>query len=224
MPKKLSKHPLGSTTTLASSSSAGPSLPAILSDGLPLPALIVFDLDYTLWPFWIDTHVTAPLKPHSSHLSATDRLGDSYTFYPDVPSILAGLPRAGVRLAVASRTHAPELARDLLRMLHVPPLPEDEGASSKKKDKPRKAADFFDGGLEMYPSSKIRHFEAIGRRTGVPFTEMLFFDDESRNRDTEGLGVTMHLVRDGTSWPVIEKGIREWRRRRGHGEQDTGDE
>lgn len=123
-----------------------------------------------------------------------------------------------VKLAVASRTSAPSLARDMLKMLHLQPVSTsslDGGVSEIGKT--RKALDVFDGGLEIYPSSKIRHFEALQKKTGIPYEEMLFFDDEARNRDTETLGVTMWLVRDGVTWEEVERGVVEWRRRRGFG-------
>lgn len=185
---------------------------------------MVFDLDYTLWPFWVDTHVNGNVKtlPGSNNTACTDRVGEKYSFYRDVPSVLFHLPRLGVKVGVASRTYAPDVARDMLKLLYVHPPPaqqqllKDGGNDKKKSEKSRRALDFFDAGLEIYPSSKLRHMEALHKRTGIPYEEFLFFDDESRNRDTESLGVTMCLVRDGVTWGEVERGVREWRRRRGH--------
>ncbi|KAH7159735.1 acid phosphatase-domain-containing protein [Dactylonectria estremocensis] len=225
MPKKLSKNnsfptssaSLSSVSTAATSTSLS-HLPASLADpALPLPKLVVYDLDYTLWPFWVDTHVTPPLKPNGTHTAATDKYGEDFAFYADVPGILYALPRAGVRMAVASRTPTPNIARDLLKMIHIPPLPPaDDAAPPGKPEKPKRATDVFDGGVEAYPGSKLKHFEVIQKRTGVHYEDMLFFDDEPRNFETESLGVTMYLIRDGVTWSEIEKGVLKWRTRRGY--------
>lgn len=68
--------------------------------------------------------------------------------------------------------------------------------------------------LEIYPGSKLQHFKSLHEKTGIAYSEMLFFDDEARNREVERLGVTMILVPGGgTTRKLFEGGLAEWRRR-----------
>lgn len=195
----------------------------------------MFDLDYTLWPFWIDTHCYPPIRPNKDHTGMIDRTGSRFTFYEEVPSILYEAKQRNILLGLASRTCRPDLAQQMLSAVNVP-VPEHYrsrdntagGSEGVKIEQPTKAINFFQF-KEIYPGEKTKHFKSIQSDTkklvrtrpgtpkdGIPFSDMLFFDDESRNRNVEReLGVTFYLVTDGTTRAEIDTGVWEWRKRRG---------
>ena len=164
-----------------------------------------------------------------------DRYGDTYTFYNEVPSILYEAKRRNILLGLASRTHTPDLANQMLRAVTIP-VPEhylkmqDEDGTEVQ---PQKAITFFMF-REIYPGAKTRHFRHIQSSTksmarkqegipkdGIAYEDMLFFDDESRNRDVEReLGVTFYLVRDGVTREEVDAGVWAWRKRRGIAKAD----
>ncbi|GBG78240.1 hypothetical protein CBR_g26273 [Chara braunii] len=138
-----------------------------------LPSLVVVDLDYTVWPYWCEC-LPSRVHPH---------------IYPDARGILEALHAAGVKLAVASRTPTPEIARVFLDKLKLTPL-------------------FAD--MQIYPSwtNKTEHFQKISRNTGIPYSEMLFFDDEDRNTITMSkLGVASILVDEGITLEALREGL-----------------
>ena len=167
-----------------------------------------------------------------------DRYGEEFGFYNGVPSILYAAKQKGITMSVASRSHAPDVAQQLLQGLTVcapkaEPGLEQQGESKKEKEgsKPMKAVEFFFA-PQMYPGSKVSHFHKIQtatKRQGqeVAFADMIFFDDESRNRNVETeLGATFVLVRDGVTKEEVDRGVWNWRRRRGigSGQRDGGHE
>ena len=189
-----------------------------------LPGLVVFDLDYTLWPLWVDTHVDSPLRRRGNDINKVyDRNGQPLQFFPHVPSILLWLKRRGIPIAAASRTSAPTVARQALNGLYLPDdsvlVPtEDVQEESQKADargqdvKLVKAYDLFDY-QEIYPGSKITHFRQLHQDSGVPYEDMIFFDDEYRNSEV-GTKLGVHFVEvghAGTDLGLFEKALREWR-------------
>jgi len=153
-----------------------------------LPRLIVFDLDYTLWPFWVDTHVTPPFR--LSNGKVVDHRGAKIKFYPEVPDVLSTLHSWGVPLAVASRTSEIEGANQLVDLFGW------EKYFTYK---------------EIYPGSKTKHFQKFVHASGIPLEEMLFFDDEMRNiKDLQAKNVTSILVENGMTLRELERGLNEF--------------
>ncbi|PFX18609.1 magnesium-dependent phosphatase 1-like isoform X1 [Stylophora pistillata] len=154
-----------------------------------LPELVVFDLDYTLWPFWADTHVSPPFT-RKSNGSVQDRSGNKVNLYDDTSEILKHLSSKGMRLAAASRTEDPPTAQELLRILDI-----DQYFSYK----------------EIYPGSKVTHFKRFTEASGIAYSNMLFFDDEERNiHQISRLGVTCVLVKRGMTYTVLQSGLAQF--------------
>ncbi|KAJ8919822.1 hypothetical protein NQ315_006351 [Exocentrus adspersus] len=146
-------------------------------------------VDYTLWPFWVDTHVYPPFrkKPDGKIL---DSYGTTIRCYPEVPEVLEKLHCEGYALAVASRTPEIEAAKQLMSLF---------GWEKYFKYK------------QIFPGCKVAHFNKIKEQSGLDFSEMMFFDDENRNiRDVNELGVTAVLVKNGVSKKVVDDAIQEF--------------
>ena len=152
------------------------------------PKLFVFDLDYTLWPFWVDTHVEPPFsKDHNG--AVRDKNNYPIKLYPDVRIILEKLKSSGCPIAVASRTEAPSEAKDLLKKMNL---------------------DHYFTYKEIYPGKKIAHFGNFREASKVAYEDMIFFDDEYRNiRDIQALGVTCIHVPNGVNIRSFSEGLQK---------------
>lgn len=145
----------------------------VLAAASLLPRLVVFDLDYTLWPFYCECHSKR----------------DSPRLYQEARGILNALKEKEVKMAIASRSPTPDIAQTFLNKLGL--------------------TNFFVD-LEIFPSwtHKTEHLKNVQQKTSVPFTSMLFFDDEDRNiQSVSRMGVTSILVEDGVNIKALRLGL-----------------
>ena len=151
--------------------------------------LVVFDLDFTLWDAggtWCD-HTHPPYQKVQDYVEDSD--GTRIQLYPDVLKILNYLVEENIQISLASRTYEPSWAKELIKMF---------GISS------------YVVHPQIYPDSKLKHFSRLHEELEIPFSNMLFFDDEYRNiRDVSSLGVTTVFVENGIDWNVFQQGLNQ---------------
>ncbi len=145
--------------------------------------LFVFDLDFTLWNAG-NTWCDATNPPYFwKYNKLFDQSGRWIRLYPDVIEIMNLLKENSKFIAVASRTYEPGGAQDLIHLLDI--------------------GKYFDL-KEIYPTSKIQHFKNIHNHFGIPYSEMVFFDDEYRNIEEVGkLGVHAQFVKNGITLNLV---------------------
>lgn len=163
--------------------------------------MIVFDLDYTLWPLWIEMY-SPPfhMESHRNEPQVRDKGGRIVNPYPEVKDILVELKESGCELGVASRTPEIKGARRLIETL---------------------GWDKYIPFKEIYPGCKTTHFENLSKHTHIPLSEMIFFDDEERNiKDLTAAGVVSILVDDrGVTRKAVREGLLKFEKERS---KDTG--
>jgi magnesium-dependent phosphatase 1 len=166
----------------------------------PFPSLVVFDLDWTLWPLDVDTDVSPPFRAAPSG-SVADARGAACALYPDTRAVLARAAAGGARVAFASRTTDPAAAEALLVAHGLWAALGGERAL-----------------FQAYPSggggaAKTRHFAALFEATGAAPADTLFFDDMRDNIDVAArAGVTCVRVDGaGVTLAALERGLAAWR-------------
>lgn len=165
-----------------------------------VPRVIVFDLDFTLWPWWCDCHVSLPIK----RVSATklkDAKGFEMSLFPDVESIFVELHQMGVTIIGASRTATPDVAIEILSSLFVGGKPMIHYFSS----------------LQWGQGSKVRHItravKELKLEDDLAAGEVILFDDEIRNRDVKKIKCFFAHIEDetkGLTRGVFEQSLSAW--------------
>ena len=192
------------------------------SSSSSFPKLVVFDLDWTLWPLDVDTHVDPPFK--RSLTGVNDSRNRSVVLFPDTRRVLQELQANKVPIAFASRTTDPTAAEALLKTFLL-----YEDSSMKQNEKSEQtlwdclaSRDHF----QAYPSrggrAKTKHFSEIMKAYSthfnetIDFSDILFFDDADDNIEIalESGIIAIYLERgEGITYDLFKDGLKQWRSR-----------
>ena len=160
-----------------------------------LPAMVVFDLDFTLWRPELYQLSSGPPFTVSSDGCVITRRGERMELFPAARKSLRELADNNVPIAIASRAGEVEWAEEIMRLMRV--------------DEKRTMADVIgEAPVVIQGGSKTRHLKHIAHLSGVPLRDMLFFDNERTNiQEVDKLGVTCVHCPRGMTDDVFRDGM-----------------
>lgn len=176
------------------------------------PGLLVFDCDWTLYPFDCDKDRMAPFTCAPFGEGIYDRFYRPSNPYASVPAIFGAIADAGIPVAFLSRNPSAAEVRNLLTTI---------SCQTKTSQTPKTLWDTMPSHhyFHAYSSNGIgagkdRHFAAIHGISGTDFKNMLFFDDMPDNIQAAAKqGTTSVLLtgRRGLTLRAFLTGLEAWR-------------
>ena len=169
-----------------------------------LPGLVVFDLDFTVWPF--DCHKDRAMPFTKNETNVYDYKGRIANCYPDIPTIIGLLVDNNVPIAFASRNPS----RDhIIELLKISEIKTKKGRMNLWNILPNpNYLQAYSSGFYGY--AKNHHFNRLQIITGVDFDKMLFFDDLPQNIDqakTKGI-TSIQLGKSGVTMELFNMGLK----------------
>lgn len=169
-----------------------------------VPGLVVFDLDFTIWPF--DCHKDRHMPFVVTGQKIVDAWGRDASPYPDMPGIITELVERGIPVAYASRNPSVDQLEALLRAIAIAPKNRPDIKTLWDVLPSKDYIQAYSSGLSR---AKTKHFTALQRITGVPFAKMLFFDDDRANITTAAAqGVIAISVMEGMTRSCFETAMK----------------
>eukprot|EP00978_Attheya_sp_CCMP212_P007231 scaffold16787_cov52-Attheya_sp.AAC.3 len=142
------------------------------------PSMIVFDLDNTLWTPELYQLRTLQ-RQRQRQEGFTPVAGTDVKLFEGVQDILEEIRASNsswsknVTFAIASRTKSVDWAHDLLRQFDL--------------------MDVFLEHVQIFPGDKVQHFKNLHQQSGIPYDQMLFFDDARDGRYGNCVPVSQQL-------------------------------
>ncbi|KAG2488485.1 hypothetical protein HYH03_012989 [Edaphochlamys debaryana] len=172
-----------------------------------LPKLVAFDLDGTLW--WPEMYMLdggAPFRRDPKTGAVYDRRNEQIELMGASEAVLRELatdPKwADTEVAYVSRTEYPEWAIPCLKAFVI------AEADGKR---PLKTMYDLSAHQEIYPGSKVTHFRKIHKESGIPYDEMIFYDNESWNcKECSKLGIHCVYTPRGLTRDSWERGLADY--------------